>query len=197
MRGDISRRSSSSTKRNPASGALNAAASPAPPPAAISVRRERRGMRPTRPKISPIAAPRWIVGPSRPSDIPAVSAAHPPITFTTTNPRGRIGRRPMIAALRLRDAAPARIRGELVHQESGEAPHRRAEEHDAQITQRAPTGEGCGRADFRTPPSVRREVGSRPPPPRRARRRSRRRRGCDDGRAGGADVVGPPGWLGA
>ena len=54
----------------------------------MRVRRERIGTRPTRPKISPIAAPRWIVGPSRPADKPAVSAAQPADDLDRGEPPG-------------------------------------------------------------------------------------------------------------
>ena len=73
---------SSSTNTRPASGALKAADSPAPAPAAISVRRSRGVARSQPPSIWPTAPPICTVGPSRPSARPPPMASTPPANLT-------------------------------------------------------------------------------------------------------------------
>ena len=82
MRVSKRRISSSSTKTEPAIGALKAVARPAPAPAASRMRASaalRRKMRPTKwATLAPICTD----GPSRPSARPAPMASRPPTNFT-------------------------------------------------------------------------------------------------------------------
>ena len=81
-------RSSSSTKTNPANGAVNAAVKPAPAPAAWSRRRLHSSYR--SPTAVASAAPMCTVGPSRPSDSPDASASAPAKNLTGRTRRQRM-----------------------------------------------------------------------------------------------------------
>jgi hypothetical protein len=74
--------SSSRTNVKPARGALKAAASPAPAPAAIKVWRSRGDTRNQCATAAPNALPSWTVGPSRPSASPLPIPTTPPTNFT-------------------------------------------------------------------------------------------------------------------
>jgi len=74
--------SSSSTKAEPAKGALNAVAKPAPAPAANSARQSGQGRRKIRPINTATVAPICTVGPSRPSARPPPIASTPPANLT-------------------------------------------------------------------------------------------------------------------
>ena len=82
------RNSSSNTKMAPASGALNAAASPAPAPAARSARPSAVRSLNKRDQRCPIVAPIWTVGPSRPRAMPTPSASTPPTNLTGNTAAG-------------------------------------------------------------------------------------------------------------
>ncbi len=79
---------SSSTNVMDASGALNAAASPADAPAAAAWRRPFLAM-PSRPASCEAAPPaRWTVGPSRPRLEPPPTVMRPAMNFTQTTRHG-------------------------------------------------------------------------------------------------------------
>jgi len=105
--GRKSRWTSSSTNTRPDSGALKAAARPAPAPAAVSVRRSRGGLPIRRATSSPTAPPICTVGPSRPSTNPPPMASTPPTSFTASRRIARIGRSRSSTALRLGMPLPA------------------------------------------------------------------------------------------
>ena len=88
-----SRWTSSSTKTIPASGALKAAAKPAPAPAASSVRRSRGVVRNHSLTICPTAPPIWMVGPSRPRARPAPMPRSPSTNFVGRTRYQTMGRR--------------------------------------------------------------------------------------------------------
>ena len=84
----------------PASGALNAAASPAPAPADRSCGTTDDGTPSTRDVSCAAAAPICTVGPSRPSERPAPMPSTPPTNFTGISRSARSGRTPSRTAFK-------------------------------------------------------------------------------------------------
>ena len=81
-------RMTSTANSAPAMGALNVAAMPAAAPQPTSVRRRRADMPMAWPTRDPMAAPTWMMGPSRPADPPLpIVTAEAIVLAIATRPR--------------------------------------------------------------------------------------------------------------
>ncbi len=83
------RYSTSAANSAPASGARKMAATPAPIPAAIRIRRSAGRRRSKLPRNEPKPAPIWAIGPSRPPEPPVPMVKALAMIFTSGT-RGRI-----------------------------------------------------------------------------------------------------------
>ena len=127
--GAKSRCTSSSTKTSPESGALNAAARPAPAPAAMSVWRSRAVQPNHLLTTCPSAPPIWMVGPSRPRASPLPMPATPPTNLTARMRSPRMRLQVMEDRLEMWDAASRGFRGEASHEPDGDGGPERSHEH--------------------------------------------------------------------